>query len=124
APNIHPETVVAEIDGKKYTAGEVNKLMENFPPQMQLAIKSDPKRALGYILLTRYLASEAEKAKLDQQSPLKETLEYQRVNALAQAQINQVRNFKFNRTPDEEETDYKDNGERYQEARITMMYVG
>jgi peptidyl-prolyl cis-trans isomerase C len=122
-PNVPPETVVAEVDGKKFTAAEVNKLMEGFPPQMQLAIKSDPKRALGYILMTRHLANEAEKAKLEQQSPLKETLEYQRMNALAQAEINQVRNFQFNPSPEEVEKYYKANPGKYQEAKIKVIYV-
>lgn len=123
APEVPPDTVVATVDGKKYTAGEVNNLVGNFPPQIQAAIKSDPKRALGLVLMTRHLASEAEKAKLDQQSPLKENLEYQRMNALAQAEINQVRNFQFNPTPEEVEQYYKKNPEKYQEAIIKVIYV-
>ena len=61
-PTIPPDTVVAEVDGKKYTAAQVDKLMDSFPPQMQNAIKSDLKRALNYVLTMHYLAAEAEKA--------------------------------------------------------------
>jgi peptidyl-prolyl cis-trans isomerase C len=122
-PDVPPDTVVAVVDGKKYTAGEVNKLVGDFPPQIQLAIKGDPKRTLGLLLMTRHLASEAQKAKLDQESPLKETLEYQRMNALAQAEINQVRNFQINPTPDDGEQYYKKNPAKYQEAKIKVIYV-
>lgn len=121
--DVPPSSVVAEVDGKKYTAAEVNKLIGDFPPQIQLAIKNDPRRALGLLLMTQHLASEAEKAKLDQQSPLKETLEYQRMNALAQAEINQVRNFQFNPTPEQQEQYYKQHSEKYQEAKIKVIYV-
>lgn len=122
-PSVPPDAVVCEVDGKKYTAAEVSALMADFPPQMQLAIKSDPKKALSYILTLHYLAGEAEKAKLDQQSPLKETLDYQRLNTMAQAQVNQVRNFQFNPTPAETEKYYKENPDRYQEAKIKVIYV-
>ncbi|MGI8743448.1 MAG: peptidylprolyl isomerase [Bryobacteraceae bacterium] len=120
---VAPDAVVCQIDGKKYTAAEVSKLLQYFPPQMQLAIKSDPRKALSYILTMRYLAGEAEKAKLDQQSPNKEALEYQRLNTLAQAQINQVRNFQFNPTPDQQEQYYKANPDHYQEAKMKVIYV-
>jgi peptidyl-prolyl cis-trans isomerase C len=120
---VAPDVVVCEIDGKKYTAAEVSKILADFPPQMQLAIKGDPKKALSYILTMRYLAGEAEKGKLDQQSPTKEALDYQRLNTMAQAQINQVRNFQFNPTPAQEEEYYKANPGNYQEAKVKVIYV-
>ncbi|MDQ6759303.1 MAG: peptidylprolyl isomerase [Acidobacteriota bacterium] len=119
---VSPDTIVAEVDGKKYTAAEISKLLEDFPPDMHLAIQSNPK-SLGLILLTRYLAGEAAKAKLDQQSPLKEALAYQRLQAMAQAEINQVSNFQINPTPEQEEQFYKEHPDRYQEAKIRVIYV-
>ena len=119
---VPPDSIVAEVDGKKYTAAEVSKLLEDFPPDLHLAIQSNPK-SLGLVLLTRYLAGEAAKAKLDQQSPLKESLAYQRLQAMAQAQINEVSNFKMNPNPDQQEQFYKANPDRYQEAKIKVVYV-
>lgn len=119
---VAPDSIVAEVDGKKYTAAEVSKLLEDFPPELNLAIKGNPK-SLGLVLLTRYLAGEAAKAKLDQQSPLKEMLAYQRVQAMAQAQINDVSNFKINPTLEQQEQFYKANPDRYQEAKIKVIYV-
>ncbi len=121
--SVPPDTVVAEVDGKKYTAADVNKLMQSFPPQMVPAVRSNPQQALSYVLMMSHLASEAEKAKLDQNSPLKETLEYQRMNALAQAQINQVKNYQFNPAPEDEEKYYKAHPEKYEEANLKVIYV-
>lgn len=120
---VPPDTVVAEVDGKKYTAAEVTKLIQIFPPQMAAAVRSDLKRALNFVLVMNYMASEAEKAKLDQASPLKETLEYQRLNALMQAEINQVRNYQFNPSPGEEEQYYKEHPDKYEEAKLKVIYV-
>src|ERR1700685_3831335 len=37
-----PDTVVAEVDGKKYTAAEIDKLIQMLPPQYQQAAKTQP----------------------------------------------------------------------------------
>src|SRR5438105_10273 len=93
APTVPPETVVAEAGGKTYKAAGVDKVMKLYPPQMQMQIRTDPKRALENILMMRYLAAEAENAKLDRESPLKETLEFQRIYSMMQAELSQRRNF-------------------------------
>lgn len=120
---VAPDTVVAEIDGKKYTAADADKILQMLPAQMQMAVRKEPSRALGYVIMMRYLAAEAEKQKLDQQSPLKEQLEYNRMGALMQAEINQVRNFDVKVEPSDEEKFYKDNPERWKEAKVKVIYI-
>jgi parvulin-like peptidyl-prolyl isomerase len=120
---ITPDTVVGEVDGKKYTAGDVDALLKIFPPQMQRQVRSDLSRALSYVLTMKYLASQAEKNKLEEQSPLKETLEYQRMGAMSQAEINQIRNVDIVVTPADEEKYYKEHPELYQEAKVKVIYV-
>jgi parvulin-like peptidyl-prolyl isomerase len=120
---ISPDTVVGEVDGKKYTAGEVDALLKMFPPQMQRQVRNDLARAVTYALTMRYLASEAEKNKLQDQSPLKETLEYQKMTAMSQAEINQIRNIEIKITPADEEKYYKEHPELYQEAKVKVIYV-
>ena len=123
AAPVPPDTVVAEVDGKKYTAAEVDNLMKLFPPQQQASIRSDPKRAFGLLMLMRHLAEEAEKAKLDQQSPMKETLEFGRLNALSSAELNEVRNQQVKVTPDDEMKFYKEHPDRFREAKVRVIYV-
>jgi peptidyl-prolyl cis-trans isomerase C len=120
---VAPTTVVAEVDGKKYTAAEVDQLLAGLPPQVQAAFKRDPKQGLGYILMVRHLAREAEKHKLDQQSPLKEALEYGRDSLLSQAEINQVRNVDVNVEPADQEKYYKEHLDRFQDAKVRVIYV-
>jgi peptidyl-prolyl cis-trans isomerase C len=120
---ITPETVVAEIEGKKYTAGQVDTLLKMFPPQMQMQVRADVKRAIGYVLLMQYLADQALKANLQNESPLKETLEYQRMGALSQAELNQLRNIDLKVSSQEEEKFYKDHPEQFQEAKVKVIYV-
>ncbi len=120
---ISPDTIVAEVDGKKYSAGEVEKVMALFPAQMQPAARKDPQRALGFILMMRHLADEGEKANLDKQSPLKETLEYGRMTALSQAEINQVRNTDVKVEMEDEQKFYKEHPERFQEAKVRVIYI-
>lgn len=119
---IDPKTVVAEVDGKKYTAAEVDRLMALFP-QMQMSVRKDPKMALGYLLLMRQMSELAAQAKLDQESPLKEQLEYNRIAAMSQAKINQVRNFENPIDADTEEKFYKEHPDRFLEAKVRVIYI-
>jgi peptidyl-prolyl cis-trans isomerase C len=94
-----------------------------FPPQYQRQVRSDLARAVTYALTMRYLAAEAEKNHLQDQSPLKETLEYQRMTALSQAEINQIRNIDIRVLPTDEEKYYKEHPDQYQEAKVKVIYV-
>jgi parvulin-like peptidyl-prolyl isomerase len=125
AAAVAPDTVVAEVDGKKYTAAEVDKLLALFPPDPQTAarVRAQPRQALQYILLMRHLADEALKAKLDQESPLKEQLELQRMVALGQAEISKAHNVDIQISGAEAEKYYKDNPDKFQEAKVKIIYV-
>lgn len=123
AAPIPPDAVVAEVDGQKITYAQAEKLMALFPPQMQAATRNDPKRALGYIIMLKHLAAEAEKAKLDKESPLKETLEYNRIAALSQAEINQIHNVDVKVETEDEKKFYKENPDRFKEAKVKVIYV-
>src|SRR5260370_31591803 len=48
-----PETVVAQINRKDWTAGEVTKLLSEFPPQAHKAFSPDPARTPTSILITQ-----------------------------------------------------------------------
>src|SRR5438132_8492189 len=74
------DSVVATIDGKKYTAGQVREMAAGLPPQAQQMMTIDPAGVLQQIFIMKYLASEAEKQGLDKESPIKDHLELQRAN--------------------------------------------
>jgi hypothetical protein len=122
-PSVPPETVVAEVNGKKYTAAEVDKLVTTLPPQLQTAAHADLKRALGYVLMMKDLAEMAEKAHLEERSPLKEQMEYNRLTALSQAEINEVHNNQVEVRSEDQEKYYKDHPEKYEEAKVKVIYI-
>jgi peptidyl-prolyl cis-trans isomerase C len=121
-PTIPPDSVVATVGGKKYTAAELNTLISGFPPQVQNAIRSDPKQFLPRMFMLKYLAEEGEKAGLDKKTPYKEGLAYQRVSILSQAEITEYRNNIDIKLEDQEKY-YRDNPQKYEQANVKVIYV-
>lgn len=116
------DTVVATVDGKKYTAAEVRKLASGLPTQFQQGMSVNPEGGLQQILLTNYLAEQAEKDKLDQDSPYKEELQFQRNYLLATAEINKYRNAAF--IPEEvQQKYYKEHAADFQQAKVRVIYA-
>ncbi len=117
-----PGTVVATIDGRKLTAGELRKFVAALPPNVQQNYNSDKKEFVRQYALLRRLASMAEKAKLDQESPHKERIEYSRTQVMVQAQIDAT-TAGFTVSPEEQDKLYQQNRERYRTARIKGIFV-
>src|SRR5438067_1964605 len=93
-PAMTPDTVVARVDGKPVTAGELMLVLQMSPPDAQKNLLKDGKTFVEQFALIRKLAEMAEKAHLDQQSPIKEQIEISRrqwlANAQAAAQMNTI----------------------------------
>src|SRR5579864_4643065 len=119
---ITPETVVAEVDGKKITAQEVDQIFAGLPPQFQQSARMQPDRALAQIFMLRYLAEEAEKANLDKQRPLKENLEFQRMTLLYQAEINDYKN-KIAISDEDQKKLYEANPDRFKQAKVKVIHI-
>lgn len=119
---VPPDTVVAEIEGKKLTAADVDKLLGVYPFALQQAVRSNPTRGLPQLYMLRFLADQAVKRGLDQQSPYKETLEYQRLSVLYQAEILIYRN-SIEVKPEEQEKFYKEHPEKFQQAKVRVILV-
>src|SRR5579872_3671991 len=78
------EKVVATVDGHDVTYGELMSILALSPPNAQ----RDPLLALQNNYIMKYLAAEGEKIKIGEQSPLKEELEFTRMNIIAGAVLN------------------------------------
>ncbi len=122
APPVTPETIVAEVGGKKMTAAEVDKLFEGLPPQMQQSVHMQPARALTTVLMLRYLAEEAEKAGLDKQPPWKDSLEFQRMTILYQAEMNDYKD-KIQISPEDQDKTYKENPDRFKQVKVKVIHL-
>jgi parvulin-like peptidyl-prolyl isomerase len=117
-----PSTVVAVIDGQKVTASELQAVIRAVAPAQQEAAMKSPRTFLEQFALMRRLSSMAEKAGLDQQSPLREQLAYNRMLALAQAQL-RVSEAKIVITPEEAKLFYDGNRDLYTSVRLKVIYI-
>jgi peptidyl-prolyl cis-trans isomerase C len=119
---VSPETVVAKVDGKDVTAGEIQKALLNMPPQFMQLFRQNPKAAVQNLFVMRYLAEEGEQLKLGERTPLKEQLEMQRANALAGARLNYEHD-NYQVPVNVVNEYYTRNQAKYQQAKIKVISI-
>jgi peptidyl-prolyl cis-trans isomerase C len=119
---ISPETVVARINGEPVTAAQLRAIMQTNPPEAQKNLLKDGKTFLDYVAFTQRLAAMAEKAHLDQSSPIKETLEAQRMQTMAAAEF-QAAQDAITVSGEEQKKFYQANKDRYTQAKVKLLYV-
>jgi peptidyl-prolyl cis-trans isomerase C len=119
---ITPDTVVAEVDGKKYTAAEIDKLIRMLPPQYQQTARAQP-QMLSQVFLMQRLAEDAEKAGLDKRDPFKDQLEMARLQVLSTAELSDANN-SMNVTEEEEQKYYNENPDKYKEVKVRAIHIG
>ena len=120
-PPISPDTVVAEVNGTKYTAGELDKMISILPTQYQQAAHSQT-QILGQVFLMQRLAEDGAKAGLDQKSPFKEQLEMSRIQVLSTAELSDVQNT-MKITQEDQKKYYQDNPSKFKEVKIRVIYI-
>lgn len=119
--SVPPETVVAVVDGKKITAGDLGRLLtalnlgDNF-----LKNKKEFLRTFG--LLARVSAT-AEKNGLDRISPYKERLEYGRMMVLQQAAVDDVLHQKIIQEADQKKY-YQQNADKFTQVIARVIQIG
>ena len=120
--SLPPETVLATVDGRKVTAADLQGLLRGMPPQMQRQAMMNPMPFLHQYGLLRRLTALAEEEKLDQKSPYKEQIEYNRMVTLAQAELAD-RQSHIQITPEEIQQTYDTNQDRYAQAKVKAIYI-
>jgi parvulin-like peptidyl-prolyl isomerase len=119
---VPPETVVGIVDGVKVTAGELQFAVTTSPAQLQETLKKDPLEMLRYYGLIMRLAAMAEAAKLDQESPARERLRANRMQILAEVQLNAQYDHMIVQA-EEQRKFYEDHRSRYATARVKVIYL-
>lgn len=117
-----PETVVARINGQPVTAGQLRAITQIIPAEAQKNLLKDGKTLVDYVAFMQKLAGMAEKAHLDQQSPIKETLEAQRMLTMATAEFAAAQDG-ITVSADEQKKYYQANKDRYTQAKIKLLYI-
>jgi peptidyl-prolyl cis-trans isomerase C len=120
---VSPDTVVATFDdGRKLTAGELNSFLAAMPPNMQQAALRDRRAFVQQFALMHRLSEMAEKAKLDQQSPTREGLAFNRMYLLMNAQLHEVLTT-INVPPAEVQSFYDANKQRFTQVKVKAIYI-
>jgi peptidyl-prolyl cis-trans isomerase C len=120
-PPVSPDTVVAEVNGKKYTAADIDRMIAILPAQYQQAAHSQT-QILSQVFLMQRLAEDAAKAGLDQKSPFKEQLEINRIQVLSTAELSDVQNT-MKITQEDQQKYYQDNLDKFKEVKIRVIYI-
>ena len=124
AKPVSPDTVVARVNGKPMTAGDVDKLLGDMTVQVQRAIAQSPDRFLQQLLFFEDLEKRAAEEGLEKQDQIRQQLAYSRMMALAQAEIDKMRNA-VNVTPEQEQKYYDDNREKmFRKVKAQVILVG
>jgi peptidyl-prolyl cis-trans isomerase C len=121
APPVTPDTVILEVNGTKYTAGELDKLIAGLPAQYQQAARSQPK-LLSQVFLMLRLADDAAKEGLDQQSPYKEQLQAYRMQVLSTAKLSNVSNT-MQISREDQQKYYNENPDKFKEVKVRVIYI-
>ena len=118
-----PDAVVATYwDGKKMTYGEMQQFLHALPPQMQQMALRNRKNFVLQLGLMRKLAELGAQNKLDQQSPTKEALEFNRMYLLMTAELTDYMN-KISIEPDELQKEYEARRSNYQQVKVKVIYI-
>jgi len=122
-PDLPNDAVIAVLDdGTRLTMRDFKGIVAILPPQSQQLASSNPGAVLRWWAGMRKLANMAEAAKLDQASPTKEQLEFNRTMIMGQAMMNSKLN-----TMQVEPADiakyYEANKDQYKSVRVKALYV-
>ncbi len=119
---IKPETVVAVVNGKPYTAADIDKLLSPLTPVRQQMAHRDPKAFLEEYAMFDLIADMAEKAKVAEKSPYKEQIAEMRRQIIVQAQVNEYKNA-LPIMPADQKKYYDANIDKYKETKVKMIFI-
>ena len=123
AVNLPPDTVVATFgNGEKLTVGELKSFISAMPPQMQQNALRDRKAFVQQFALMHRLAEMAEKAKLDERSPTRESLAFNRMYLMMNAQLHETMNA-ISVPPADAQAFYDKNKGRFSQVKVKAIYV-
>ena len=117
-----PAKVIATINGRPVTAGEYDRLLAAMTPEVRAAARKQPAQVLEQFALFETILAEAEKAKLDQQSPYREQLADARRQIMVQAQI-ASKQAAVVVPPEDIEKAYQQHRSRYAQAKTKVIFL-
>jgi parvulin-like peptidyl-prolyl isomerase len=122
-PDLPDSTVIATFDdGATFTMGEFRRVFAFMAPEQQRGVLQDRKAFLQQWAFMRKLAQMAQSNKLDQQSPTKDALNYNRTQILSQAQLDHALQG-IEVQPAEIVKYYDINKSKYTQVHVRAIYI-
>jgi hypothetical protein len=119
---IKPDTPIATVNGKKFTAGEFEMMVPNLSPDLRELAATNPKQFLEQYALGLTLQTEAEKMKLEEQWPYRQRLADARRQVLVQAVMaEKAKALKI--APEEIRKIYDSRAAGYKQASTKVIFV-
>ena len=118
---VPPESVIATVDGRKITAGELGRLFSAIP-QLADNFSRNKKEFLRSYGFGRRAAALAEKNGMEKLSPYKERLEHSKTVVLMQAQLDAKANQIVIQLDDQKKY-YKENADKYGQITARVIYI-
>ncbi len=116
-----PKRIVAVIDGNNVTAEQAEAMLKLVPEQQRRSMTS-LETAIERLYMLKQFSSDAAKLNLDQQSPWKEQLQFDRENVLAQAYLTRLTN--TNSAPQQDPKQYYDTHQGdFDQAKVSGIMV-
>jgi peptidyl-prolyl cis-trans isomerase C len=122
AAPITPDTVIVTVEGKSYTAKQIDEMMKALPPQAKTMIDRNPQAGLTQLFILDSLSALAKQKKLDQVSPNKEALESKQRQYLANVVV-QDENTHIHVTEAEQQAYYDAHKDLFQSVKISALYI-
>jgi peptidyl-prolyl cis-trans isomerase C len=121
-PEPAPDTVIATVDGKKLTYGELHSYISTLSQaQAKTAMMNIEQTVKQYAMLMR-LSKMGEDQKLDQKQPYIDILRAGRMQVLAQAMITE-QYYQALVLPNEQEQYYKEHKDKYSKLKVKAIYL-
>jgi peptidyl-prolyl cis-trans isomerase C len=129
AAAVKPDTVVVTINGKPYTAADVDTIVKSLPQTQRAAYQKDPKTFLQQYAEMQAILHDAEKQNLGEKVPYKDQLaelerqtQFYHKQILLQAAVNE-RTSSIPVTTDQMKALYDKNPDKYREAKVKLIYI-
>lgn len=119
---VAPDSVIAVINGQKFTVAEFERLTQNLTPHVRNLAAQQPKAYLEQHGLTMTVLAEAEKMKLDQMSPYKEKLAETRRQILLQGMLSE-RNRAVTIKPEVAKAHFEMKKDQYRQAVVKVLFI-
>jgi peptidyl-prolyl cis-trans isomerase C len=116
------DAVVAVIDGRPIRYAEIRAFLDAMPAQNRAAALQSPEDFLRQYALMGKLSALAEERKLDEETPYKQQLEYNRKMVLSTAGLNLVSQ-EVRVSDAETRAFFKANEEDYAEVKVKVIYL-